>query len=58
MAIPHFAALLLFALFVSVVFAVLGKDTLRERLIYGAKAFGAFVGFALLAGWIMYPFPR
>ncbi len=58
MAIPHFPALLLFAGFVSVVFAVLGKDTPRERLIYGAKVFGAFVGFALLAGWIMYPFPR
>ncbi len=57
MAIPHFPAMLLFAFFVSVVFGVLSKDTPRERLIYGAKVFGAFIGFALLLGWIMYPLP-
>jgi len=58
MAIPHFPALLLFAFFVSVVFGVLSKDTPRDRLIYGAKTFVAFVGVALLLGWLMYPFPR
>jgi hypothetical protein len=57
MAISHFAAMLLFSFFVSVVFGVLSKDTLRDRLIYGAKVFGAFVGIALLLGWIMYPIP-
>ena len=57
MAIPQFPALVIFAFLVSVVFAVLSKDTVRERLIYGAKVFGAFVGIALLLGWIMYPFP-
>lgn len=49
--------MLLFSFLVSVVFAVLGKDTPRARVIYGAKVFGAFVGFALLVGWIMYPLP-
>ena len=58
MAIPHFIALLLFAFFVSVVFAVLTKETPRECLIYGAKTFGAFTGFAILAGWIMFFFAR
>ncbi len=58
MAIAHFNALLLFAFFVSVVFAVLSKDTPRERLIYGLKVFLAFVGVALALGWLMYPFPR
>jgi putative Mn2+ efflux pump MntP len=57
MALSHFTAMLLFAFLVSVVFGVLSKDTLRERLIYGAKVFGAFVGIALLLGWIMYPVP-
>jgi hypothetical protein len=57
MVISHFSALVLFAFLVSAVFGVLSKDTLRERLIYGAKVFGAFVGIALLLGWIMYPFP-
>jgi hypothetical protein len=57
MVIPHFPAMLLFAFFVSVVFGVLSKDSLRERLIYGAKVFASFIGFALLLGWIMYLIP-
>ncbi|MBZ5545927.1 MAG: hypothetical protein LAO07_20005 [Acidobacteriia bacterium] len=57
MAISHFTAMLLFSLFVSVVFGLLAKDTPRERFVYGAKVFGAFVGIALLLGWIMYPVP-
>jgi hypothetical protein len=57
MALSHFCAMLLFASLVSVVFGVLSKDTPREQLIYGAKVFGAFVGIALLLGWIMYPVP-
>ncbi len=57
MAISHFTAMLLFSFFVSVVFGLLSKDTPRERVIYGAKVFGAFIGIALLLGWIMYPVP-
>ena len=30
----------------------------RERLVYGAKIFGAFVGIAVVLGWLMYFFPR
>jgi uncharacterized membrane protein YagU involved in acid resistance len=57
MAVPHFPAMLLFSFLVSVVFGVLSKNTPRERLLYGAKVFGAFVGVALVLGWIMYPLP-
>ena len=57
MATSHFTAMLLFAFFVSVVFGLLSKDTPRQRVIYGAKVFGAFMGIALLLGWIMYPIP-
>jgi hypothetical protein len=57
MVISHFSAMLFFASLVSVVFGVLSKDTPRERLIYGAKVFAAFVGIAFLLGWIMYPVP-
>jgi hypothetical protein len=57
MVISHFTALFLFALLVSVVFGVLSKDTPRDRAIYSAKVFGAFVGAALLLGWIMFPIP-
>ncbi|HXW15459.1 MAG TPA: hypothetical protein VEN79_13200 [Terriglobia bacterium] len=57
MAVQHFPAMLLFSFLVSVVFGVLSKNTPRERLYYGAKVFAAFVGVALVLGWIMYPVP-
>jgi len=57
MALSHFSAMVLFSFLVSVVFGVLGKNTPREQLLYGAKVFGAFVGVALVLGWIMYPLP-
>jgi putative Mn2+ efflux pump MntP len=58
MALPHFYALVLFAFLVSVVFGVIARDTLRDRLLYGAKSFGLFVGVAVLIGWIMYFLPH
>jgi ABC-type uncharacterized transport system permease subunit len=57
MAVPHFPAMVLFAFLVSVVFGLLSRDTPRDRVIYGAKVFVAFVGIALLLGWVMYPAP-
>jgi hypothetical protein len=57
MALTQFPAMLFFSFLVSVVFGVIAKDTPRERVIYGAKVFAAFVGIAILLGWIMYPFP-
>jgi hypothetical protein len=57
MAISHFSAMLVFSLLVSVVFGVLSKNTPRERLEYGAKVFAAFVGLALVLGWLMYAVP-
>ena len=57
MVISHIPAMVLFAFLVSVVFGVISKDTPRERVLYGARVFAAFVGIALLLGWIMYPFP-
>lgn len=57
MVIWHFPAVLLFSSLVAVVFGVLGKDAPRDRLIYGAKVFAAFVGVALVVGWIIFPLP-
>lgn len=57
MVISHFTAMLILALLVSVVFGVLSKDTPRERAIYGAKVFAAFVGIGLAIGWLMFPLP-
>ncbi len=57
MALSHFPAMVLFSFLVSVVFGVLSKNTPHERCVYGAKVFAAFVGVAVLLGWIMYPVP-
>ncbi len=53
----HAGLMVLFAFFVSLVFAVIGRDTPREQLQLGLKFFGAFVGVGLLLGWLMYPLP-
>jgi len=53
----HLALLVLFAFFVSLVFAVIGRDAPRDQLALGLKYFGAFVGAGLLLGWLMFPLP-
>jgi hypothetical protein len=57
MTTSHFGLMILFAAFVSVVFAVLSKDALKEQLTLGVRLFGGFVGAGLLLAWLLYPFP-
>lgn len=53
----HLLLLLLFSLLVSTVFAALLRDRPWDQLRLGARIFAAFVGAAVLLGWLMYPFP-
>jgi hypothetical protein len=53
----HLALLVIFAFFVSLVFAMIAKDDLREQLRFGGLMFGGFLASALVLGWLMYPFP-
>ena len=53
----HFALLILFSFFVSLVFALLAKDTTAEQLRLGGLMFAGFVAAAVVLGWLMYPFP-
>jgi hypothetical protein len=53
----HFLVLVLFAFFVSLVFAVLMRDDPREQLRTGGLMFGGFLAAALVFGWLMYPLP-
>jgi ABC-type uncharacterized transport system permease subunit len=55
--LSHFTALTVFALVVSVVFALISKETLREQVTYGLAVFLAFLGVAVVVGWLMFPFP-
>jgi hypothetical protein len=53
----HLGLMLLFAFFVSLIFATIAKDTKREQAILGAQMFGMFIAAALVLGWVMRIFP-
>ena len=53
----HFLLLAIFAFFVSLVFAVIAKDSSRDQLRFGGLMFGGFLASAVVLGWLMYPFP-
>ena len=54
----HLFTLILFSALVSTVFALLLRDTTRERVRFGAFAFAAFVVSTLVIGWLTNPFPQ
>ena len=53
----HFVLLVLFAFFVSLIFAVIAKDDVKEQLRLGGLLFAGFVGSAIVLSWLMYPLP-
>ncbi|MEO6724646.1 MAG: hypothetical protein ABIU20_00620 [Blastocatellia bacterium] len=55
----HFLALVLFSLLVSIAFAALSSEhhTTQERVRYGLKVFGYFVGIGFLIAWGLYFLP-
>ena len=50
----HFTAVLLFALFASVVFGITQRSTPKAMLRYGAISFAAFTGSAIVLSWLMF----
>jgi hypothetical protein len=54
----HFFLMTLFAFFVSLVFAVIAKDDVREQARLGGLMFVGFIVVAVVVGWLMYPFPH
>ena len=53
----HFVLLVIFAFFVSLVFAVIAKDQPADQLKFGGMMFGGFLASAVVLGWLMYPIP-
>ena len=53
----HFVLLVIFSLCVSIVFAALMREELREQIMLAAKMFAGLVAAAIVIGWLMYPFP-
>ena len=53
----HLLLLLVFAFFVSAVFAALARDEPREQLRTGVLMFVGFIAAAVVLGWVLYPLP-
>ena len=53
----HLGLMILFAFFVSLIFATIAKDTPGEQVKLGARMFGMFIGAAIVLGWVMRIFP-
>jgi len=50
----HFTAVLLFALFASVVFAITMRDTPKRMFRLGVRCFALFAGSAIVLSWLMF----
>jgi len=53
----HLGLLVLFAFFVSLIFATIQKDTPAEQAMLGAKMLGTFIAAAIVFGWVLRLFP-
>ncbi|HEY6215873.1 MAG TPA: hypothetical protein VIW74_04380 [Pyrinomonadaceae bacterium] len=53
----HFLVMTLFAALASIVFGAMGKETTRERWLYGVKVFAEFMVIGLALSWLLYFIP-
>jgi len=53
----HLGLMIVFAFFVSLIFATIAKDTPAEQAKLGVQMFGTFIGAAIVLGWFMRLFP-
>jgi hypothetical protein len=51
--LSHFSAVVVFALFASIVFGITQRNSTTEQVRYGIYCFVMFVGGVFLAGWVM-----
>jgi CHASE2 domain-containing sensor protein len=54
----HFAAVVLFALFASVVFGITQRETPRRMIRYGIYCFVLFTASAMVLSWLMFLIAR
>ncbi len=53
----HLGLLVMFAVFVSAIFAALLRDEPKEQLRLVVRLLAGFVGAAFVLSWLMYPLP-
>jgi hypothetical protein len=56
--VTHFPAVLLFALFASVVFGITQRETPQRMVRYGVYCFILFAGSAVVLSWVMFLIAR
>jgi hypothetical protein len=56
--VTHFPAVLLFALFASVVFGITQREKPRQMVRYGIYCFILFAGSAVVLSWVMFLIAR
>ena len=50
----HFTAVVLFAIFASIVFGITQREKPQQMVRYGLYCFAMFVGSAIVLSWVMY----
>ena len=53
LSLTHFEATIIFALFISIVLAIVTKNTDKDRLNYGLSCFGRFLAPIVGLAWLM-----
>ncbi|HXR09127.1 MAG TPA: hypothetical protein VN792_00060 [Candidatus Acidoferrales bacterium] len=56
--LSHFAAMIIFALCVSVAFACLGRQTMAGRIRHALWSLALFLAIGVGIAWLMFPFSR
>jgi hypothetical protein len=56
----HFLMMALYAAITAIVSAGIAPNvqTTRDRVLYGLKVFGMYLGVGLLLSWVLFPIPR
>jgi hypothetical protein len=54
LALSHFATVILFATFASIIFGITQRSTPRTMVRYGAYCFVLFLAAVIAASWVMY----
>jgi len=53
----HLVLLVTFAFFVSLVFALLSRDSPRDQVRFGGMLMAGFLAAGIILGWMIYVFP-
>jgi len=53
----HLVLLVTFAFFVSLVFALIGRESPRDQIRFGGLLMAGFLVVGIALGWVMYVFP-